>query len=746
MEDFETTLRRYDELAARVDPEEEPYKSKYEGRALLEAFLAKHSKSGSGEQSPSGRLQQEDAVAVISGRLGVNLLQCEETTPAEKPLQLCLARATTSAAAVDAATKGESVLPSLQPQDAIRMIHAGLEAANHLALLYSGWDMHAKALAALEQGRSLYRRARRIIAGDVGGGSAAAAAVAAAQIAGLDALFTHTTFYLAQVHGHLGHSVDTHRYIEVTLSRQLDEQRAAAVAAAAASGFTSAAAAAAAAATASTDSSAAAAAAQDAASAAKTAAVSAASASVPPPSAAAPPPAAGSAEAAASAGSAVSAPAASSTAPAASPAAVAAPAPAPLFAVDRHEWVRNALRLSGLYCGRLQWVAAAHCLAAADVVLHQAIAAAAAAASSAAPSAAAIDGAGAAASSAAPAAPAAAADACSPAAMDAARVPDALQRLYAEVATHWARLYVDILAAARECAEARAEAAAGAEGRASGGGAGSAAGAKGKGTAGEDTSEWERAWDRHWASKGSADASSAGAGAAGAGAGSAAGSGGDDAADPFSTMPTPPKFPATAASTSAGAGAGAASDAESDEALLSELPRRNSGATAGASSSPSSSPTGPSSSKQQEQRPAGGPFSAFLLREAPGVKPSAYTSYGPLHVGSATTAAAATTAASPAGGAGAAGSGSSASASASSPSAATEPAVPPCPGLCLSGLRRVPLPSAIAAGGFEAAREVFRAANSACSRALQYLKLDGFVSDHVEVLQLLCRAYKYVST
>lgn len=72
--------------------------------------------------------------------------------------------------------------------------------------------------------------------------------------------------------------------------------------------------------------------------------------------------------------------------------------------------------------------------------------------------------------------------------------------------------------------------------------------------------------------------------------------------------------------------------------------------------------------------------------------------------------------------------------------------MPPCPGLCLSGLRRVPLPSAIAAGGFEAAREVFRAANSACSRALQYLKLDGFVSDHVEVLQLLCRAYKYVST
>lgn len=716
MEKLAVALSSYDELAARVDPEEEPYKSKYEGRAILEAFLAAHSDAHTDDAWSLSGLKRADAVAIVSGRLGVNLLQCEETTPAEKPLQCCLVQSVERTAFLDSFS-GARLEHSLSPHDAARLIHAGMEAANHLALLYSGWDMHSKALAALEQGRTLYGRARRMLSGcsvsiAVGNGSAASV-VGASQVAALDALFTHTTFYLAQVHGHLGHSVDTHRYIEATLSRQLDEQRAASVAAiAAATAVVAPAVAAATAAPTAADSSATGGAKgtlqeEAAVTAATTAARGsgdAASAAVPAPSAAAPP-AAHSASGAdsgalASAPSPAPAPAAAESAGGAASAAAApaAPVSAPLFAVDRHEWVRNALRLSGLYCGRVQWVAAAHCLAAADVVLQQAIAAASAAAPASSSSAAGGAGAGTAAAVAA----ASSSDACSAAAMEAAHVPDGLQRLYAEVATHWARLYVDILGTARECSQARADSASDRGSSSSGS------------SAAVDNSEWERGWDRQWATKSEPTAASGGAGA---GAASTDG----ETADPFSTMPAPPKFPSAAAGAAESSSDSSGSAADSDEVLLTALPPEPAGA--GKSAVPGR---------------AGGPFAVFLIREAPAVRPGAYTSYGPLHI-----------AAAPAAGAAAGSSAVTAAAaggsSGSSTSALTEPAAPPCAGLCLSGLRRAPMPSAVAAGGFDAARDVFRAANSACQRALQYLRLDGFVSDHVEVLQLLCRAYKYVS-
>jgi hypothetical protein len=554
----------------------------------------------------------------------------------------------------------------------LRLLLSGIEACNYLALLYSGWDNHAGALRYLTHAKALFARARACAAGADGGSRRTGAAGAsgspadtidggdststtsgdgsATLVAGggggevrvllvsLDALYTHTLFYLAQVHGHLGQQALAHRYIEATLARQLREQAYRATPA------------------------------------------------LPPqqqqPSDAAAastePGAGGAADAEAEA-------AAAATSAIATPVATGAGGLSAVFAVDRNEWVRNALRLAELYSGRTQWVAAAHCLSAADVVLHQAMQAVRRDAAK---------SAGADSGSAAPGAAAAGRSRDPCAQSNLADLPDAMQRLYAELALHWARLYLECLRLGRERESAAAEAASASAGA---GGGSAAAGATGGKLSAEVEREFERDWDRQWGSTPPAPA---------AGAAPAVG---EDTEDPFTTTPAP-KWPSTSKAGGADAAAeAAAADVEDDTSLLAQLTPASSAASTAASGASAGAAAG---------GVHGGPFAEFIMSQAGSVSPSRYSSYGPLHIASPPPPAGQTT-------------------------RAPVTMQPPCPGLCLSGLRLVPVPRTLTS--FEAARDVFKAVNVACQRALAYFPLDGFVSDHVGVQQMLSKAYKYVS-
>lgn len=707
---FLRLMADYGNLMARVDSEENPHESKYAARKLLEEYMHSLPTGSTAVDSATG-FTVGDQLAVADGKLGVNFLQSEETSAAEKPLIHCVEHVVARVgvpplpqSASDSSSASTAAAPAAAPSPTplsgpmlLRLLLAGIEACNYLALLYSGWDNHAGALRFLTHAKALFARARACASGAdgrprragaagasdgpadaadggdstsaatgdataVGGATAAGGASAAGGAVGvagggggdvrvllvsLDALYTHTLFYLAQVHGHLGQQALAHRYIEATLARQLREQAYRA-----------------------------------------TPALPLQQQQQQPADAAV-----ASIETGVGDGGAADADAAAATSAIATPVAAAAGGLSAVFAVDRNEWVRNALRLSELYSGRAQWAAAAHCLAAADVVLHQAVQAVRRDASTApgADGAAASGGGGGSATSGAAAGAGRSRDPCAQGNL--ADLPDAMQRLYAELALHWARLYLECMRLGREREAAAAEAGSAAAGAGGGSAAASATGGK---LSPEAEKEFERGWDRQWGS---------GAAALPADAAPAAE---EETEDPFTTTPAP-KWPSAPKAGGAEASAGAAADVEDDTELLAQLAPSSGAASRAASGTPGGTAAG---------AVHGGPFAEFLMSQASSVSPSRYSSYGPLHIASPPP---------PAG-------------QAARAAAAVQP---PCPGLCLSGLRLVPVPRTLTS--FEAARDVFKAVNVACQRSLAYFPLDGFVSDHVGVQQMLSKAYKYVS-
>lgn len=66
----------------------------------------------------------------------------------------------------------------------------------------------------------------------------------------------------------------------------------------------------------------------------------------------------------------------------------------------------------------------------------------------------------------------------------------------------------------------------------------------------------------------------------------------------------------------------------------------------------------------------------------------------------------------------------------------------PVPGRAVCGLSDLPIPGAVRS--FESARDVFKAGLSACTRALEFFVLDGFVTEHVEIHRLMSKLYKYL--
>jgi KIF-1 binding protein C terminal len=289
-------------------------------------------------------------------------------------------------------------------------------------------------------------------------------------------------------------------------------------------------------------------------------------------------------------------------------------------------------------------------------------------------------------------------DPCSNDKLSTSELSEAFQRLYCEVAVHWAKFYTEILKTARErhsaIATAEQEQEEDEKTNNSKKGASGKATEQGKEKPKVDESLYSKPWNRKWASRATAAAGVKDE---------------EENDDPFSTNP----MPKWSASTTAGAGADAEEGKEDDDKNMDD--QQDSVLLSGmiVAENAAASPSGAGTDGVY----AAGPFAAFLLREAGKVSGKDYSSYGPLSISISSTSTASTTFSSP---------------------------LLSCPGLCLSGLKHIPLPSTITS--FEqGARDVFRAINTACTRALSTLVLEGYVSDHVEVTQLLSRAYKYLS-
>lgn len=364
--------------------------------------------------------------------------------------------------------------------------------------------------------------------------------------------------------------------------------------------------------------------------------------------------------------------------------------------LDRTEWARNAMRISEFHRSRPRgWGAAAMCLAAADVVVAHACAESP-------------DG-----------APEAAA------AGDAGwwrKLPEALQRLLAESAVHWAQIYVGVLGEARDerlvAAAGRAEEGAAAAATVSpapplgtvdcppraaiGGGVASPAE-----TVDLDASDHEGGDDDASAGRhtlccvASGDASDT-AGSAGREGTTEAGLAAATEGDASSSGDEPRVAQAAVACAAAACAAPGAQQSDSRSAL-----------------------------RGGERLPRGLPFADFVCSEVAAL-PRWVTTFAPavlepasLKPGEGVSAAAAAPAA-----------------AATSAGSDSVPPRTPSPGRSLCGLPAIPVPEAVRS--FEAARDVFKAGLSACTRALEFFALEGFVTEHVEVHRLESRLYKNV--
>lgn len=215
-EPLAAALAAYHLLCDEPSPEDEPHRSLYAGRRHLEATLPQCGAGGEGSVSPASLLRS----AVLRAKLGCNFAAAEETGDAERCLQAAL---TVTNPAVASVAEMRAIACAADGDDDVTLplyvAAAHVEGLNTLATLYAGWDRGDEAAATLALGRRAYSVA---VAWQNGRGSLPPTAVVAR--AQLDAAFTLTLFYLAQLHSAAGRTRTGAVLIEATLLRQLAAQ------------------------------------------------------------------------------------------------------------------------------------------------------------------------------------------------------------------------------------------------------------------------------------------------------------------------------------------------------------------------------------------------------------------------------------------------------------------------------------------------------------------------------------------
>lgn len=210
-DNFNKALEEND-LPQDKNPKREPFKSKYAARKTFQGLVdecLKYTEKYEAMANVEFRLKQyvKGTTAVLQSILGQNYVDAEEVSEGERRL-------------MTACTLLEDIrrLP--------RYIITSIQTYGALGILWAGRGEHEKSLEFLQEAESLYESYT------YNDQTKSVAPQSAAQLittgsdesrwAELERAHTHTLFFLAQCHGHLGNPARSAKYCHLTLKRQLE--------------------------------------------------------------------------------------------------------------------------------------------------------------------------------------------------------------------------------------------------------------------------------------------------------------------------------------------------------------------------------------------------------------------------------------------------------------------------------------------------------------------------------------------
>lgn len=211
---YAEALRESERLRAIVEPDSEPFRSRYEERSLLRRLSQQANANAAA--APEGSEEGDRArfiEAAATAMLGANFMDTEETGQARGLLD-----------------KSLPVLSAAGEADTL-----AIDTLNRLGVLAANREEHQLSLQLLQRALNRYESARQAVLGHVEALTPAAAAteaglVEAGQAAAnaavrearaLEDLHTLTGFYLAQAYGNCGQPAESARWCLRTMRRQL---------------------------------------------------------------------------------------------------------------------------------------------------------------------------------------------------------------------------------------------------------------------------------------------------------------------------------------------------------------------------------------------------------------------------------------------------------------------------------------------------------------------------------------------
>jgi hypothetical protein len=208
---YAEVLRESERLRAIVDPDSEPFRSRYEERVLLRGLCQQAKVNAAAAAEKAEECERARFIeAAATAMLGANFMDTEETGNARILLDQSL-----------------PVLSAAGEADVL-----AIDTLNRLGVLAANREEHQLSLQLLQRALKRYESARRAMPGRVGSPTPAAPAAeanlaeagqtaAAREARALEDLHTLTGFYLAQAYGNCGQPAESARWCLRTMRRQL---------------------------------------------------------------------------------------------------------------------------------------------------------------------------------------------------------------------------------------------------------------------------------------------------------------------------------------------------------------------------------------------------------------------------------------------------------------------------------------------------------------------------------------------
>lgn len=188
-------LAECERLRAIVNDESTPFDSRYDERRVLQRLLKALEQYGEGDAVRADLARTP--LGVVCSLLGNNFVDTEEAGAGAAPLGRAIEMLGTGPA---------------------ELLHR-VDALNHMGMICSEREKPEEALAHLTEAKALYEKAMAEGAEPLVPVDTRCATPA---IERLEQLHTHTLFYLAQVHGHMGNAPQSAIHAHATLRRQLN--------------------------------------------------------------------------------------------------------------------------------------------------------------------------------------------------------------------------------------------------------------------------------------------------------------------------------------------------------------------------------------------------------------------------------------------------------------------------------------------------------------------------------------------